>query len=136
MRGGSSAITKSRAAGPIATQPAISSSVLPQPSHQPVASSITQMPTHGLVTATGATSLSAKPWGTSVDLDLQGLPQGEQFLAWLVSPEGERQQVATWGSTGNGEAHVTGAAAFVTREVAQVRVTDSDGDLVLSATTR
>lgn len=88
------------------------------------------------VSATGAASLSAKPWGTSVELDLRGLPQDEQFVAWLVSPEGERQQVATWGSTGNGEAHVTGAAAFVTREVAQVRVTDSDGDLVLSATTR
>ncbi|ROR90872.1 anti-sigma factor family protein [Nocardioides aurantiacus] len=88
------------------------------------------------VSATGATSLSAKPWGTSVELDLRGLPQDEQFIAWLVSPEGERQQVATWGSTGNGEAHVTGAAAFVTRDVAQVRVTDSDGDLVLSTTTR
>ena len=88
------------------------------------------------VSATGATSLSAKPWGTSVELDLRGLPQDEQFVAWLVSPEGERQQVATWGSTGNGEAHVTGAAAFVTRDVAQVRVTDSDGDLVLSTATR
>ncbi|GAA4689331.1 zf-HC2 domain-containing protein [Nocardioides nanhaiensis] len=88
------------------------------------------------VSATGATSLSAKPWGTSVELDLRGLPQDEQFVAWLVSPEGERQQVATWGSTGNGEAHVTGAAALVPRDVAQVRVTDSDGDLVLSAATR
>ena len=88
------------------------------------------------VSATGAASLSAKPWGTSVELDLRGLPQDEQFVAWLVSPEGERQQVATWGSTGNGEARVTGASAFVTRDVAQVRVTDSDGDLVISATTR
>lgn len=88
------------------------------------------------VSATGAASLSAKPWGTSVELDLRGLPQDEQFVAWLVSPEGERQQVATWGSTGNGEAHVTGASAFATRDVAQVRVTDSDGGLVISATTR
>lgn len=88
------------------------------------------------VSATGATSLSAKPWGTSVELDLRGLPQDEQFVAWLVSPAGERQQVATWGSTGNGEAHVTGAAALVPRDVAQVRVTDSNGDLVLSAATR
>ena len=88
------------------------------------------------VSATGATSLSAKPWGTSVDLDLRGLPQDEQFVAWLVSPEGERQQVATWGSTDNGEAHVTGAAALVPQDVAQVRVTDSDGNLVLSAETQ
>ncbi|MFB9315005.1 anti-sigma factor family protein [Nocardioides plantarum] len=88
------------------------------------------------VSATGATSLRAKPWGTSVDLDLRGLPQGEQFVAWLVSPEGERQQVATWGSTDNGEAQVTGAAALAPQDVAQVRVTDSDGDLVLSTATR
>lgn len=88
------------------------------------------------VDATGETRLNAKPWGTSVDLTLRGLPQGEQFVAWLVSPEGERQQVATWGSTGSGEARVTGAAALVPGEVAQVRVTDSDGELVLSAANR
>lgn len=88
------------------------------------------------VGAAGATSLRAKPWGTSVDLDLRGLPQDEQFVAWLVSPEGERQQVATWASTGNGEAHVTGAAALAPPDVAQMRVTDSDGDLVLFTATR
>lgn len=88
------------------------------------------------IDATGETSLNAKPWGTSVDLTLRGLPQAEQFVAWLVSPEGERQQVATWGSTGSGEARVTGAAALAPGEVAQVHVTDSDGDLVLSTANR
>mgnify|MGYP001083846135 CR=1 FL=1 len=88
------------------------------------------------VSASGATSLSARPWGTSVDLDLRGLPQDEQFVAWLISPDGERQQVATWSSTDNGEAQVTGAAALAPQYVAQVRVTDSDGDVVLSTATR
>jgi len=86
--------------------------------------------------ATGETSLSAKPWGTSVDLDVQGLPQGEQFVVWLVSPSGERQQAATWASTSNGEAHVTGAAALAPQDVVHVRVTDSDGELLLSTATR
>jgi anti-sigma factor RsiW len=86
--------------------------------------------------AAGETSLNAKPWGTSVDLDVQGLPQGEQFVLWLVSPSGESQQAATWASTSNGEAHVTGAAALARQDVAHVRVTDSDGELLLSSATQ
>lgn len=86
--------------------------------------------------ATGETSLSAKPLGTSVDLDVQGLPQGEQFVVWLVSPSGKRQQAATWASSSNGEAHVTGAAALSPQDVVHVRVTDSDCELLLSTASR
>lgn len=81
---------------------------------------------------TGETSLSARPWGTSVELDLQGLPAGRRFVAWVVSPTGQRQRAATWGSTPDGAAVVTGAVALPADEVAEVLVGDSEGTVLLS----
>lgn len=80
----------------------------------------------------GATSLTARPWGTSVDLDLSGLPQGQRFVVWIVSADGTRQQAATWASTPDGVAHVTGASSLDRTEVAAVRVTTTAGALLLS----
>jgi len=85
------------------------------------------------VGATGEVSLVARPWGTSVDLAVRGLPSDGPFQAWLVSSDGERQQVATWASTARGEAQLTGASALAPKEVSQVRVIDVAGDLVLLA---
>lgn len=81
----------------------------------------------------GETSLSARPWGTSVDLDLSGLPSGQRFVVWVVSTDGTRQQAATWASTPDGVAHVTGASALKRTDVTAVRVTTAKGTLLLSA---
>ncbi|MBA2558913.1 MAG: zf-HC2 domain-containing protein [Propionibacteriales bacterium] len=81
----------------------------------------------------GQTSLTAKPWGTSVDLDLSGLPSGQRFVVWVVSTDGARQQAATWASTPDGLAHVTGASALNRADVTAVRVTTTQGMLLLSA---
>lgn len=81
----------------------------------------------------GETRLSARPWGTSVNLDLSGLPTGQRFVVWVVAADGTRQQAATWASTPDGQAHVTGASAFDTGDVSEVRVTTSAGTLLLSA---
>lgn len=80
----------------------------------------------------GETRLTARPWGTSVDLDLSGLPRGERFVVWVVSADGTRQQAATWASTPDGVAKVTGASALDRNEVTAVRVTTSAGALLLS----
>ena len=97
----------------------------------------TSQPAVSLVAASGSnsqgqTSLTARPWGTSVDLDLSGLPQGQRFVMWVVSSDGTQQQAATWGSTRDGVAQVTGASAFERSEVAAVRVTTTAGALLLS----
>lgn len=82
--------------------------------------------------ARGETSLSARPWGTAVDLDLSRLPPGERFVLWIVSTDGTREQAATWGSTADGAAQVSGASAVARAEVAAVRVTTAGGSLLLS----
>jgi len=82
--------------------------------------------------ARGETSLTARPWGTSVDLDLSALPKGERFIVWVIATDGTREQAATWASTPDGVAHVTGASALARTDVAAVRVTSTQGTLLLS----
>lgn len=81
----------------------------------------------------GETRLTAKPWGTSVDLDLSGLPRDERFIVWVDSTDGPGEQAATWASTPTGVARVTGASALDPTEVTAVRVTTAEGAPLLSA---
>lgn len=85
--------------------------------------------------ARGATSLTPRPWGTSIDLDLSGLPTGQRFIVWVVATDGTRQQAATWASTPDGVARVTGASALERTDVSAVRVTTAAGALLLSRDT-
>ena len=82
--------------------------------------------------AHGQTKLESKPWGTAVALDLTGLPAGERFIAWVLADDGTLDQAATWSSTPDGRAHVTGASAITRRDVARLRVTTAEGTLLLS----
>lgn len=82
--------------------------------------------------AGGDTSLTARPWGTSIDLDLSALPKDQRFIMWVIATDGTREQAATWSSTPNGIALVTGASALARTDVAAVRVTTTDGTLLLS----
>lgn len=82
--------------------------------------------------ASGDTSLAARPWGTSIDLDLSALPKDQRFIVWVIATDGTREQAATWASTPDGVAHVTGASALARTDVAAVRVTTTDGTLLLS----
>ena len=84
------------------------------------------------IPARGETRLTARPWGTSVDLNLSALPTGQRFIVWVIATDGVRQQAATWASTPDGVAHVTGASALARTEVAAVRVTTIAGMLLLS----
>jgi len=62
------------------------------------------------VIASGTATLEAKPWGTAITLQLQGLPQGNSFTAWITATDGTRSIAATWSPTPDGYAVLTGAA--------------------------
>lgn len=85
-------------------------------------------------TSRGVSTLEDRPWGTSIDLDLRGLPDNEQFVAWVVAADGEPQQAATWSSTSDGAARVTGASALSFDEVSEISVTTTEGEVVLAST--
>ena len=81
---------------------------------------------------TGEVSIESKMWGSALTLDLDGLPQRDRYIAWIVAGDGTRQQACTWGPTAAGRAHLNGAAAVPASEVRSVVITDGEGTDVLA----
>lgn len=84
------------------------------------------------VGAEGSASFEDRAWGTSVRLQVTGLPEDAgPFQAWAEDPAGRRTAVATWGATPNGAADVTGATAVTRQELSLLVVTTADGEPLL-----
>ena len=82
------------------------------------------------VSASGSASLQAKPWGTAVSLQLQGLPQGDSFTAWVTAPNGTRSIAATWTPSPDGHATLTGAANVTDTTHAALQIMQGDTTLL------
>lgn len=82
------------------------------------------------VAASGSASLEPKPWGTAVSLQLDGLPQGSTFTAWVTSTDGTRSIAASWSPTPNGRALLTGAANVPTTQLASLEVVQDQTTLL------
>ena len=82
------------------------------------------------VSASGSALLQAKPWGTAVSLQLQGLPQGDGFTAWVTAPNGTRSIAATWTPAPNGRATLTGAANITDTTHAALQIMQGDTTLL------
>jgi hypothetical protein len=79
----------------------------------------------------GEVAIDARPWGTAVHLDLEGLPQRDRYVAWVVDDTGLREQAATWGPTSAGIARLNGSSSIPTDRVVSVLVTDAAGSETL-----
>jgi anti-sigma-K factor RskA len=77
--------------------------------------------------ASGEVAIEARPWGTAVHLDLEGLPQRDRYVVWVVDDAGGKQQAATWGPTPAGIAFLAGASSTPADRVTAVVVTGPDG---------
>ena len=75
----------------------------------------------------GEVTIDARQWGTAVHLDLEGLPQRDRYVAWVVDATGAREQAATWGPTPAGIARLDGASSITADRVVSVVVTDAGG---------
>ena len=88
-------------------------------------------PSVSLVAAGGATSgdarLVAKPWGTSITVDLRGLPRDGRFVLQTTGRDGTREQAATWGATASGAVTVVGATSLDRADLTRVAVLGPDG---------
>ena len=84
-------------------------------------------------TASGTVALQARPWGTSVHLELTALPgPGAPYTAWALAPDGKRTPIASWGATETGVADVTGATALVSSALRDIVVTDAEGRALIT----
>ncbi len=84
--------------------------------------------------AVGEITIESKPWGTAVDISLADLPPHDRYIAWVVSRDGEWQQIAAWGPTPGARAIVSGASSIPTSDIDEVVVTaDDSGDTIATA---
>ena len=72
----------------------------------------------------------AVEWGTTVRLEVVGLPERDAYVLWAVAVDGRRQQAGTWGPTSDNNARVIGASAILRDALARVEVTDPAGEVL------
>lgn len=84
---------------------------------------------------TGTVLIEGHGWGTSIDLDLEGLPARNSYHLWAVGTDGTIVSAGTWTSTETGIAVVTGAAAIPIDDIDFISITSADPtDLVVRTT--
>lgn len=84
---------------------------------------------------TGTVTIEGHRWGTSIDLDLEGLPERDSYHLWAVGTDGSVLSAGTWTSTQSGIAVVSGAAAIPVGDIDFISITSADpNDLVLRTT--
>ena len=80
----------------------------------------------------GQIALEAKGWGTELTIALDDLPRHDRYVAWVITRDGEWQQVAVWGPTPAARARLTGASSYQTGELERVVITSADRDATIA----
>ncbi len=86
------------------------------------------------VSTRGEAAALAWEWGTTVELDLQALPDRDSYVLWAVATDGTREQAGTWGATTGRGARVRGASSIARQDLDHVEVTDADGTVLMTFT--
>lgn len=86
------------------------------------------------VSTRGEAAALAWEWGTTVELDLQALPNRDTYVLWAVATDGHREQAGTWGPTTGHGARVRGASSIARADLDHVEVTDADGTVLMTFT--
>jgi anti-sigma-K factor RskA len=81
---------------------------------------------------TGQAAAIAWEWGTTVELQVEALPQRDGYVLWAIADDGRRERAGTWGVTASGRAQVRGASSIARSELRRVEVTDRQGHLVMA----
>jgi anti-sigma-K factor RskA len=81
----------------------------------------------------GTVAAYAWEWGTTVEIQVQGLPPADGFAVWAISDSGDRERAGTWGPTRHRGALVRGASAIQRDQLVQVEITDRDGAPLFAA---
>lgn len=84
-------------------------------------------------TVSGRASLSVKPWGTAVSVELAGLPAQGPFVLRVAAADGRSERAAAWAETPTESAVVTGASSFRLPDIRAVSVLDRQGRVLATA---
>jgi hypothetical protein len=75
----------------------------------------------------GEVTLLAKPWGTELELSLQGLPARQGFQAVVTGVDGQRATIGDWSTTPDHVARVEVASDLSPTELASLTVESASG---------
>jgi len=78
-------------------------------------------------------TLEARPWGTQIRLDAEGLAPGQVQNVWLERADGSRVPAGTFTAVEGRQVHVTLAAALGREQARAVGISGSDGTTVVRA---
>lgn len=76
--------------------------------------------------------LTAKGWGTMVDLRLTGVPGGHRCRVVAVNRDGSTEIAASYTSTYTGTMSVSGATGFPLTDITEVRINDAAGKTLIA----
>ncbi|GAB3742737.1 zf-HC2 domain-containing protein [Microlunatus parietis] len=79
----------------------------------------------------GQARLTARPWGTSITVDIAGLPAGTECSLVAVAADGRRQSLGAWEADYSGTADVTVATSYSLSEIASLVINDRDHEPLL-----
>lgn len=80
----------------------------------------------------GSGTIDARPWGTAVALDLDGLPRRDRYLLVVTAVDGSREVAASWGPTATGRALLAGASSIDRGLVDHLAVEDAEGEALVA----
>lgn len=103
----------------------------PRPVGQPVA----LRPVAATTALHGRATLVARPWGTSIELRLAGLPAGVDCVVYTVGRDGQRQLAGSWGPTPDHTVLVSAASSIPMANLTELVVATSDGRTLFTART-
>ncbi len=87
----------------------------------------------GTPTVVATATLDARPWGTQIRLDAEGLAPGQVQNVWLERADGSRVPAGTFTAVEGRQVHVTLAAALGREQARAVGISGPDGTTVVRA---
>ena len=75
-------------------------------------------------------TLTSRPWGTEIRLDVRGLPQGESYAVWLREPDDDRYAAGSFTAVRDGDAIVL-SSSLALEDAAGIGISDGAGETML-----
>ncbi|WP_166909031.1 zf-HC2 domain-containing protein [Mycobacterium sp. DL440] len=99
---------------------------IPRSDPQPPGTGTFAMQSVAAAGAAGSVTLTPRPWGTAISLDLQQLPPDGVFTLRTMDDTGKMQPAATWAAMPSGKGIVEGATSIPMPKLRKLNIVDSD----------
>lgn len=84
------------------------------------------------VASSGSVSVTPKPWGTEMHLNLADLPAAEGYAAYTIDADGMRTLASTWGPTPPGQIVVPAATSLTPEALTGLVIETTEGEELLT----